>query len=128
MLSLLFSLFNNVNYCRGKERISIDLATLDITKDLYLASSESRDIEVFSLKAVSFRVFSIPFPAISNSSTSFIIGDLLTIITCYGELAELDLGAGSSFRTSTLAVFSAFTGDLATFDLETKTLTEASIE
>ena len=116
--------------------------------EIYLASYESLDIEVFSLKTASFRVLPVRFPANSNNSTSFIIGDLLTIITCNKQLAELDLGAGTGFSVTALPLreitnilhshppvaigkkvywFSAFTGDLITYDLQAKTLQEESI-
>lgn len=149
--------------CSNCEKLSIDLVWSNLPNmrqerhafspclyemEIYLASSDSSDIEIFSLNTASFRLFPISYPAIKNNSISFIFDKTFTIITCNRQKAELDLGTGSSFVINTLALretnnilhshspvvigkkvywFSAFTGDLTTYDIETKTLTEESV-
>lgn len=116
-------------------------------KEIYIASPESQDIEIFTLNTASFRVFSIPFPALTNSSISLFVGGVFTIISGSRQIAEL-VGTESSFRIHPLTVrviynvapshppvvigkkaywFSAFTEDLTTYDSDTKTLKEEHI-
>ena len=116
--------------------------------EVYLPAYQTNYIEVFSLITYAFRTLRLQLPNITDNSVSFISAETLFILTCSHQFAYIVLSCDSVFTTSTLQLkdsnsgqaacppvlighrvywFAAWTGDLVTFDLETKTVTELKL-
>lgn len=114
--------------------------------DVYLPAYETEYIEAFSLITCIFRTLPLKLLNISNCSISFISSKTLITITCEQQLLWVDLsGDSAASHSSSLQLkdtnsgqgacppvemggkvywFAAWSGDLVTFDIETRTITE----
>lgn len=113
--------------------------------EVYLPTYQTEHIELFSLITCAFRTLPLKLPHISNCSISFISSKTLITLSCSYQLSLVDLSGDSASTSSALQLgdsnsaqgacppvavggkvywFAAWTGDLVTFDIETKTVTE----